>query len=875
MKTTLTPTLAPARAEPLALTRVLQLLVLVAGIVAHSVNMFGYPLFLGDEGMVMQNSWAVLRMGFLTPYTYWYDNPPAGWILVAAWTALTGGFHTFGGSVDGGRVLMLVVHGISLLLVFRIALHLSESAWAAAAAGLLYTLTPLSVIYGRMVLLDNIMVLWLLLSALLLLRYEGKLWTLMGAALCYALAVLTKEIAAIFLPAFALGIYTLLDRQHARFARTGWLYVALATISLYGLFAALKDELVNLELSSPLADSRGAVTLAGALAWQLTRSGGAPWDPASDVQGWLTGRWLQLDPWLLGLGAMMILLSVARGPMPRRVVGLMGALSILALSYGGPVLEQSIVVALPWLAIAAGLLVSDIAQSGRRFLAPVLAAGIVSLTAVSLYQQREIFTLDLTSAQRQAVGWIQQHVPPASHMIIDDDIWVDLQEPRRGAPAFLNAHPHWKASYDPAIWINFFEDAWERVDYIVLTPGMERIFAEDPAALSARAFANSVEVARFGTGDALVTVRKVSYPGASSVSAMATTWAGFQQRFIQGDQVRLADAPVQSRHQASAMLMAVWMDDRATFDRLWAWAKANMLDSRGLLLGELPAETGGGSLEANTDAATALLLAANRWGDEAYAADGAALVKAIRGTYVVSVQGVPYLAAGDWAIAADQVVFAPASFAPASYHLFANADPAGNWWYTLDSTYALVDRIVRDPLGGERSVGLPPAYVGISRETGDLIANPRGAPGVGNTFNVYAAELYWRLALDARLHDDGRADALLTNSSFLSEEWRRRQALSSAYARGGTPQSQDESLALYSAVLPKIAQESQAAADQIYAAELMPRYSQTDAWALWGAGSNIDEFRLAWLGNALYGGSLNDDWSNLRPQKAPMLDPRD
>jgi endo-1,4-beta-D-glucanase Y/4-amino-4-deoxy-L-arabinose transferase-like glycosyltransferase len=867
MKTTLSPSLAPAQAAPLALTRAMQLMVLLAGLLAHSINMFGFPLYLGDEGSVMQNAWAVLRMGILTPYTYWYDNPPAGWILVAAWTALTGGFHTFGSAVDGGRVLMLVLHGLSIVLVYRIVLTLSQNVWAAAAAGLLFTLSPLSVVYGRMVLLDNIMVFWLLMSTRLVLNYYGRFWMLMAGALCYAMAVLTKEIALIFLPAFVIAVYTILDRQHARFARTGWLYVAFATISLYVLFAFLKDELFNLQLSTPLRDSQGAVTLAGAIAWQLGQTGRAAWDPASDFQTLLTGRWLGLDPWLLGLGTMTAVLSVVRGPAHRRLVGLMGLFSLAALAYGGPVLEQNIVIALPWLAINAGMLVSDIARGGMAFTAPLLAAGVVSFSGYSLYQHRQVFDLNLTGAQRQAVGWLQQHVPPDSNMIIDDDIWVDLREARGGAADFANAHPHWKAAYDPAIWIDFFNDAWENVDYIVLTPGMEQLFARNPNGLPARALERSVEIARFGTGDAAVTIRQVNYPGASTESAMATTWAGFKQSFLAQDHVRLGEAPVQARHQAAAMLMAVWMDDRAGFDKVWAWSKANLLDERGLLVAEVPSEVAGGSAEANTDAAMALIMAANRWGEESYRDEGAAIVRAIRDTYVVKVDGKPYLAAGDWAVSDEQVIFAPATFSPAAYHLFASVDPLGNWWYTLDTNYDLLERVLQAPLGARRSVGLPPAYVAIDRGSGALVANPAGVPASASAFDVYAAESYWRLALDARLHDDGRASELLKTSSFLSAEWRRKQALFSSYSRDGAAASRDESFAFYSAVLPALAAQSQDAADQVYATKIMTRYSQTGAWALWGAGANIDEFRLAWLGNALYGSALNDDWSNLRPRR--------
>jgi endoglucanase len=687
----------------------------------------------------------------------------------------------------------------------------------------------------------------------------------MASALCFALAVLTKEIALIFLPVFGAAIYTLLHRQHARFARTGWLYVALASVSLYALFALLKDELFNPRLSTPLADSRGDVTLLGAILWQVSQGGGAPWDPSGDFQTWLAGRWLGLDPWLVGLGAMAVLLAIWRGPAPRRIVGLMGLASMVALAHGGPVLEHNVVVALPWLAIAAGLLVADLARGGLAPLAPVLAAGMVAFSGFSLYQQREIFSLELTDGQRQAVGWIQQHVPPGSNLIIDDDSWVDLREPRRGAARFENAHPHWKAAYDPAIWIDYFNDAWENVDYLVLTPGMEKIFAREPDGLPARAFAQSVEVARFGVGDAAVTIRQVNYPGSSTESAMASTWAGFKQRFLHEGQVRVDASPVQARHQAAALLMAVWMDDQAAFERVWAWTKQSMLDERGLLVSELPSEAAGGNTEANTDAATALLMAANRWGVESYRDDGAAIVRAIRDSYVVKVGGKPYLAAGDWAVTDEQVIFAPAAFSPASYHLFAAADPAGGWWYTLDTNYDLLERAIRNPLGADRSADLPPAYVGVDRETGALVANPTQAPMSSHTFGVYAAEVYWRLALDARLHDDERADRLLQTGKFLAAEWSGGQAIFSAYERAGRAASHDESFALYSAVLPALAAQDQAVADQVYTTRMMTRYSQTGDWALWGAGTNIDEFRLAWLGNALYGGALNDDWSNLHP----------
>ncbi|KPV50408.1 hypothetical protein SE17_27115, partial [Kouleothrix aurantiaca] len=55
---------------------------LLAGLIAHDLNMFNFPSFTynGDEGIYTGQALAVLR-GQLTPYTYFYDHAPAGWIL--------------------------------------------------------------------------------------------------------------------------------------------------------------------------------------------------------------------------------------------------------------------------------------------------------------------------------------------------------------------------------------------------------------------------------------------------------------------------------------------------------------------------------------------------------------------------------------------------------------------------------------------------------------------------------------------------------------------------------------------------------------------------------------------------------------------------
>src|SRR5690349_13538590 len=100
---------APARAaatsislfdkETLALGLVLSL-----ALVSHAFNMFNYPLYHQDEGIVSEQAWSFLNSGQLSPYTYAYEHPPVATFMLSLWTLLTGGFHTFGSALNSGRV---------------------------------------------------------------------------------------------------------------------------------------------------------------------------------------------------------------------------------------------------------------------------------------------------------------------------------------------------------------------------------------------------------------------------------------------------------------------------------------------------------------------------------------------------------------------------------------------------------------------------------------------------------------------------------------------------------------------------------------------------------------------------------------------------
>src|SRR5262249_27642231 len=117
---------------------------LLMGAVTHAYNLFNYPLYITDEGIYIQQAWSVLREARLSPYTYFYDHAPAGWLAIAGWVALLPPqFQTFGNAIDTGRALMVIIHVVSTFLLYRVTLRLSDSALGAVLAAFFFNVSPL------------------------------------------------------------------------------------------------------------------------------------------------------------------------------------------------------------------------------------------------------------------------------------------------------------------------------------------------------------------------------------------------------------------------------------------------------------------------------------------------------------------------------------------------------------------------------------------------------------------------------------------------------------------------------------------------------------------------------------------------------------
>ncbi|MBI2863690.1 MAG: glycosyltransferase family 39 protein [Chloroflexi bacterium] len=498
--------------------RSLIMIMVLLSLVVHGYNMFNYPLYLGDEGIYMEQAWSVVREAKLSPYTYFYDHAPGGWILIAAWSLLLPGqFGAFGMAINSGRVLMLIIHVISVVLLYRVTRKFTGSQIAAVAATGLFTLSPLGLYYQRMVLLDNILVLWMMVSLYLIVFHGNRLITLIASGVAFGLGMVTKENAAFFAPVVAYMVYNeVRQRYYFRFAMTGWAFSAVAVTSLYPLYALLKSELFpsGSVLSFTPAEH---VSLISTFFWQLTRSGGSAFDPSSQFWVFLQSRWWTKDSIIIMLGAASSAWNIMLGLMEREryrnnlVAGLFTAAFGFYLLKGSAILEFYIVPLLPFLALNTGMAADQLLKNfmGRSIGIGFLVA-FAGLSALLLYGARDQFFIDQTRTQQEQLQFIRQNVPADASLVIDDDLWVDLHEKRKGSPSYPLAHSHWKVDQDPDIRVKLLNEDWQNIDYLVLSDDMDQVLRINNETVILQAYDRSVVIAQFEEGNVLLQVRRVN-----------------------------------------------------------------------------------------------------------------------------------------------------------------------------------------------------------------------------------------------------------------------------------------------------------------------------------------------------------------------------
>jgi hypothetical protein len=454
------------------------LLVLTATL--RLVNLTGAPARVDDEGTYVAQAYAMTRWGELAHYTYWYDHPPVGWLQLAAWSLLAGP-DAGSNAVASARYLMVIVSVLTAALLWALSRRLRLSTWASGGAVALFALSPLAIALGRQVYLDNIAVTWMLAAFVLMCSPQRRLSAMFGAAVCFGVAILTKETTVLLVPAGAWLVWTRTAHETRRYALAVFASVVAVVLISYPLLAAVRGEL----LPGP-----GHVSLLDGLRFQLWQRdpGGTILDPYS-LKRHTLGGWVHLDPvlTLLAVPAAVAGLFVQR--LRPIAIGLVVLIAVVARPGYLPV--PLIMTALPLIA----LLIAGCTEVAIRHLAKVAesdaaparhhlpgrggAMAAASLAAVGVLLVSFTLTLwgptlmDLTDDEQdapmqQAQAWIKDNVPVSDRLIVDDALWVDLVREGRDRRNVVWAY---KVDTDQEVQ-NWSPLGWRNYDWVVSTPSM-------------------------------------------------------------------------------------------------------------------------------------------------------------------------------------------------------------------------------------------------------------------------------------------------------------------------------------------------------------------------------------------------------------------
>ena len=450
-------------------------LFLGATLALQALNLFNYPSYTSDEGNYMANAWAVLQ-GKLTAYTFTYTHPPLGWIQIAAWTDLTGGITSFGNAINSGRVMMLMLATASALLLYLIARQLTRSRSAGLLALVIYTLSPLSLLYRHEVLLDNVGIFWLLLSLYLITNGKSRLGTIVLAALALAIAILSKGVFLIFLPTMVFAVWLYATRFQRKFSLVTFLYIVLGLASLYVLFALLKGELF------PTGTVFGGTAAHPSLLGTLLQTFQAPGPQAQFRESWQT--WVQTD-WIILLAGMVAMFINLLGGIANRLQ-LLAALFVgtfcLFLLTSSVVYPFAIIPLLPFLALNIALALDSLLvwlTVGRRFdlaRALLILVLIGALVAVNTQRSRALVVQNQTQSQQEAMWWVRDYVSHQAEVITNSYFYTDLHDPQEvgmsDTQPFIHAQIYTDAALDPAITVGELKQDWQKIDFLVVDTSM-------------------------------------------------------------------------------------------------------------------------------------------------------------------------------------------------------------------------------------------------------------------------------------------------------------------------------------------------------------------------------------------------------------------
>ena len=273
--------------------------------------------------------------------------------------------------------------------------------------------------------------------------------------------------------------------------------------------------------------------------------------------------------------------------------------------------------------------------------------------------------------------------------------------------------------------------------------------------------------------------------------------------------MRPKDNDTVSEAQAYAMLRAVWMNDKQTFDSCYRWSEENLsrnkleLDNllswqwkEGEISDPMPAA------DADIDYALGLIFAHSLWGASqpeglmAYAEKASVLLDDILKNFSYrSAGGKLYLA--PWILgpeALQRLPVNPSYYSPGHFKIFYQFSQDKRWLELVETTYFMLDTLSAN-FNSQKGVGLIPDWCSVDN-------NDRFYPleGKDSGFGWEAVRIPFRVGLDYFWFEDKRAAKYLDRLSlFIERELEKQAAVFCEYDYTGTPVKRYESPLFYAA----------------------------------------------------------------------------
>lgn len=352
----------------------------------------------------------------------------------------------------------------------------------------------------------------------------------------------------------------------------------------------------------------------------------------------------------------------------------------------------------------------------------------------------------------------------------------------------------------------------------------------------------------------------------SSYTLLSSSWEKYKMQFIQKDG-RVIDHSqhdiTTSEGQSYAMLRAVWIDDKPTFDLVWKWTKTTLKRPKDNLFGwrwgkennKYGFISNGGNnsaSDADSDIALALILAANRWQQENYREDAKKILKDLWEKETAVANGKRYLIAGNWAQNQQELILNPSYFAPYAWRIFAQEDITHDWQSLIDPAYTLLEDVGKQPLDTNKGLGLPPDWVTVERKTGRLKAPSQ--KNLTTNYSYDAIRVPLRIGIDYAWNNDERARNYLQSFHYLSDVYRQSSKLDASYAHNGIVVQKGENPSMYATIIGAFMVTDPHLAKKIYEEKIVRVYS--NATNSFDKNLPYYEQNMLWFGAALYNKQL-------------------